>query len=97
MLMIGSYICYGFSLLLLLIGVVSQSGFATIAVIIALLMLGGFMCSLYAGRQKDFLFCPKCGSKSIVKTGFLGVPSSISDECPDCHAKLDLNKPVNKD
>ena len=97
MLMIGSRIFYSLSLLLFVIAMMSQSGFATIAVIIALLMLGGVMCSLYAGRQKEFLFCPKCGSKNIVKKGFLGVPSSLSEECPDCHAKLDLNKPVNKD
>ncbi len=97
MLMIGSRICYGLSILLLVMAMLSQGGFATIAVIIALLVLGGMMCSLYAGRQKDFLFCPKCGSKKLVKSGFLGVPSSISEECPDCHARLDLNKPVNKD
>ena len=97
MLMIGSRICYGLSILLLVMAMMSQGGFATIAVIIALLVLGGMMCSLYAGRQKDFLFCPKCGSKKLVKSGFLGVPSSISEECPDCHARLDLNKPVNKD
>ena len=97
MLMIGSRVCYGISIMLLMFCVVMTSGFATVAVIIALLMLGGIMCSLYAGRQKEFLFCPKCGSKNIVKKGFLGVPSSIAEECPDCHAKLELNKPVNKD
>lgn len=97
MLMIGSRLCYGLTLLLLVVAVLSRGGFATIAVIIALIMLGGMMCSLYAGRQKEYLFCPKCGSKNIVKAGFLGVPSSISEECPDCHAKLELDKPVNKD
>ena len=97
MLMIGSWIFYGFSVILLLISLTKKSGFATIAVIIALLMLGGVMCSLYARRQKEFLFCPKCGSKNIVKKGFLGVPASIAQECPDCKNKLDLDKPVNKD
>ncbi len=97
MLMIGSRICYIISAMLFFIALLSQSGFATIAVIIALLMLGGVMCSLYAGRQKEYLFCPKCGSKNIVKKGLSGVPASIADECPDCHAKLDLDKPVNKD
>lgn len=97
MLMIGSRIFYGISAILFFIALASKSGFATIAVIIALLMLGGVMCSLYAGRQKDYLFCPKCGSKNIVKKGFSGVPSTIAEECPDCHAKLDLDKPVNKD
>jgi len=97
MLMVGSRIFYGLSIMMLMIALRSHRGFATIAVIIALLMIGGLMCSLYAGRQKEYLFCPKCGSKKIVKTGFLGVPSSIFEECPDCHVKLDLDKPVNKD
>ena len=45
----------------------------------------------------QFLFCPKCGSKKIVKTTLFGIPEILYDECPECHEKIDLDKPVNKD
>ena len=55
------------------------------------------LCSIIAHKGKEYLFCPKCGSKKIVKTTLFGIPEILYDECPDCHKKIDNDKPVNKD
>lgn len=96
-LMTAAYICYAASILLFLLCFFVQNGFATIAVIISLFLLAALTCSLYAHRQKEFLFCPKCGSKNIVKTGFLGIPISITDKCPDCKNRINIDRSINKD
>ena len=75
---------YCFSLFLLDLCFFVSKGYATIFVIMS-------------HRAKEFLFCPKCGSKNIVKTGLLGLPISITDECPDCHSKIVLDKSIRLD
>ena len=47
--------------------------------------------------EGDSRFCPQCGSKRIVKNTLFGIPAEITCDCPDCGAKIDLDKPVNKD
>lgn len=96
-LMIISYICYGISIFLFLLCFFIRGGFATVVVVVSLLILAALTCSLYAHRQKEFLFCPKCGSKNIVKIGFMGIPVSITDTCPDCKNKINIDKSINKD
>ena len=95
--MIISYICYAVSALLLLLCFFVHGGYSTISVIMALFIMAAVLCSLYAHRQKEYLFCPKCGSKNIVKTGFLGIPMSITDTCPDCKQKINIDKSIYKD
>lgn len=95
--MIVAYVCYAISALLLLLCFLVHGGYATIVVIMAILIMAAVLCSLYAHRQKEYLFCPKCGSKNIVKTGVLGVPMSITDECPDCKSKINIDKSINQD
>ncbi len=96
-LMTGSRLCYSLSFLLFFVCMFISKGFITIAALISILILGGILCSFYAHRQKEFLFCPKCGSKNIVKKAFFGMPYAITEECPDCHKKIDLDKPIDKD
>lgn len=97
LLMIVSRICYALTIFLIVIFGFVKSGFATIAVTMFLFLMVGITCSLYAHRNKEYLFCPKCGSKNIVKTGFLGVPVSITDECLDCKQKINIDKSIYKD
>lgn len=97
LLMICGLILYSAALFLLLLCFFVPGGFATIVVILSLFLLGGAMCGLYAHRSKEFLFCPKCGSKRIVTEGLFGIPAEIKEECPDCGCKLELDKPINKD
>lgn len=92
-----SRICYILSIVLVLVFMIASGGYATIAVCIFLLLTIGVLCSIYAHQQKEFLFCPKCGSKNIVKTGFMGIPVSITDTCPDCKNKINIDKSINKD
>lgn len=96
-LMIAALLLYTLAALLLGLCFVVNGWFATIAVILSLVLLGAVMCSLYAARQKDYLFCPKCGSKNVVKTGLFGIPASITDECPDCHKKINIEKSIRED
>lgn len=95
--MILACICYAISVFLFLICIFASGGFATIAVILSLFLLGGLMCSIYAHRSGEYLFCPKCGSKNIVKAGIFGIPVSITDECPDCKNKINIDKSINQD
>ncbi|MDD6395800.1 MAG: hypothetical protein ACI4IJ_01405 [Acutalibacteraceae bacterium] len=97
LLMIASRICYALSIFLIIIFCFVKNGFATIAAMMFLILMIGITCSLYAHRNKEYLFCPKCGSKNIVKTGFFGIPLSITDTCPDCKQKINIDKSINKD
>ncbi|MBQ9903114.1 MAG: hypothetical protein IJM51_12150 [Clostridia bacterium] len=71
--------------------------FSALFALLSLALVFAVICSILSGRNKDFLFCPKCGSKKIVKTTLFGIPDILYDECPDCHEKLDNDKPVNQD
>lgn len=95
--MIIARICYILCVMLVFIFLAANGGYATIAVIIFLLLTIGILFSIQAHRQKEFLFCPKCGSKNIVKIGFWGVPISITDKCPDCKNKINIDKSITKD
>lgn len=95
--MILSRICYGLVILMIFIFLMASGGYATIAVIAFLFLTIGLICTVYAHQQKEYLFCPKCGSKNIVKIGFLGIPMSITDTCPDCKKKINIDKSINKD
>ena len=74
-----------------------SGGYATIFVIMSITLMIAIICSIYAHRSKEYLFCPKCGSKNIVKTGFFGIPVSITDECPDCKKKINIEKSIHED
>ncbi|MBQ1441822.1 MAG: hypothetical protein IIZ08_07890 [Clostridia bacterium] len=74
-----------------------KGGYVTLFAVISLALVFAVICSILGHRGKDFLFCPKCGSKKIVKTTLFGIPEILYDECPECHEKIDLDKPVNKD
>ncbi len=98
--MIIRYISLFATLFLLVLCFFINGGFvtyATIAIIISLLLFTAAMCGFYAKRCKEVLFCPKCGSENIVKKGFLGIPISITDTCPDCHKKININRSVYED
>ena len=88
---------YCFSLFLLDLCFFVSKGYATIFVIMSIALMGGIICHIMSHQAKEFLFCPKCGSKNIVKTGLLGLPISITDECPDCHSKIVLDKSIRLD
>ncbi len=96
-LMIAAYLLYMLAVFLFDLCFFVKGGYATIAVIIALVLLGATMCSIYGHRSKEYLFCPKCGSKNIVKTGLFGIPIAITDECPDCHKKINIEKSIRED
>ena len=66
-------------------------------VVMTLCLMFGIICSVLAHRTKGYLFCPKCGSNKIVTVSLFGIPDSITDECPDCHEKIELYKSVNLD
>ena len=74
-----------------------KGGYSTLFAMISLLFVIAVICSILGHRGKDYLFCTKCGSKKIVQTTLFGIPAVIHDECPDCHEKIDLDKPINKD
>lgn len=74
-----------------------SGGYAALFATISLLLVFAVICSILAHRGKDYLFCPKCGSDKIVQKTLFGIPAVIHDECPECHEKIDLAKPVNKD
>ncbi len=97
LLMITSRVCYILSIVMILIFIMSSGGYATIAAIMFLFLTVGVTCSIYAHQQKEYLFCPKCGSKNIVKVGFWGIPMSITDTCPDCKKKINIDKSINQD
>lgn len=97
MLMMAALICYALTFFLFQVCFMIRNGFATIFVIMSIILLIGIICSIYAHRGKEYLFCPKCGSKKMVQTTLFGIPDSITDICPDCKEKIDLNRPVDKD
>lgn len=74
-----------------------KGGFVTLFAFISILLVGAVLCSIYGHKGKEYLFCPHCGSKRIVKTTLFGIPEILYDECPDCHEKIDVDKPMNKD
>lgn len=97
LLLIGSKICYGAAIFLIILFTFARGGYAAIAVTTFVALLLGIMCSLYAYRQKEILFCPKCGSEHIVTKGFMGIPKSITDICPDCKKKINIDQSADKD
>lgn len=66
-------------------------------VIMSMTLMFAVICSILARRAKTYLFCPKCGSNKFVRVSLFGIPDSITDECPDCHEKIELYKSVNLD
>ena len=95
--MVISRVCYTIAIILMIIFFAASGSFATIFVCMSLALSIGILCSIYSIRYKDYLYCPKCGSKNIVKTGFLGIPMSITDTCPDCKQKINIDKGINQD
>ncbi len=96
-LMLGAFVLYAVAFFLLELCFVVNDGYATIVCILSIFLMFGIICSILAHRNKEYLFCPQCGSKRIVKNTLFGIPAEITCDCPDCGAKIDLDKPVNKD
>ena len=97
LLMFLAFVLYCLSFFLLQLCLLVKSGYVTLFALISLSMVSAVLCSIFAHKGKEYLFCPKCGSKKIVKTTLFGLPEILYDECPDCHKKIDNDKPVNKD
>lgn len=97
LLMIAACVMYLVTIFLIDLCFFVNGGYATIFVIMSITLMTAVICSFYAHRNKEYLFCPKCGSKNIVKTGVFGIPISITDECPDCKKKINIDKSINED
>ena len=74
-----------------------KSGYVALFALISLSLVGAVLCSIFGHKGKDYLFCPKCGSRKIVHTTLFGIPDTLYNVCPECHEKIDNDKPVNKD
>lgn len=96
-LLFGAFVFYALSFFLLELCFLVKGGYATIFVIMSITLMLAVICHIMGRRNKEFLFCPQCGSKRIVKNTLFGIPAEITCDCPDCGAKIDLDKPVNKD
>lgn len=96
-LMLTAFVLYALSFFLFQLCFLMLNHAIVLFAIMSLLLMFAVICSILAHRNKAFLFCPKCGSDKIVKATLFGIPDSIAEECPDCHAKIELNKPVNQD
>lgn len=97
-LMIAAYLLYVLSVFLLeLMFFLPTSAIATLFVGLSVSLMAAALCSFYAHKQKDYLFCPKCGSAKIAETSLFHIPVKLHDTCPDCGRKIDVEKPVNKD
>ena len=88
---------YALSFFLFQLCFLMLSHLMAIFVLMSICLMSAVIISVMAHRNKGYLFCPKCGSNRVVKTTLFGIPDSITDECPDCHEKIDLDKPINKD
>ena len=97
MFMFLAFTLYCMVFFLLQICLFVNGGYSTLFAIMSLVFVFAAICSIFGHRGKEYLYCPKCGSKKIVRNTLFGIPAVIHDECPDCHEKIDLDKPVNKD
>ena len=96
-LLFGAFALYALSFFLLELCFLVKGGYATIFVIMSIILMLAVICNVLGHRNKEYLFCPQCGSTKIVKNTLFGIPAEITCDCPDCGAKIDLDKPVNKD
>lgn len=97
-LMITAYLLYVLSFFLFeLMFFLPMATLATLFVALSVALMAAALCSFYAHKQKDYLFCPKCGSSQLIETSLFCIPVKLHDVCPDCGKKIDLEKPVNQD
>ncbi len=96
-LMLTALTLYGLSFFLFQMFFLIPAHFIAVFVLMSLSLMFAVICSVLAYRKKAYLFCPKCGSNNIVKVSLFGIPDSITDECPDCHEKINLYKSIHLD
>lgn len=96
-LMLAALALYALSFFLFQLCFIVPGRIMSLFAIMSITLMFAVICSILAHNKKAYLFCPKCGSNKIVKVSLFGIPDSITDECPDCHEKIELYKSVNLD
>lgn len=96
-LLFGAFALYALSFFLFQMCFLVKDHSVSILVVMSFALMFAVICHVLGRRNSEYLFCPQCGSKKIVKNTLFGIPAEITCDCPDCGAKIDLDKPVNKD
>ena len=97
MLMLTALVLYALSFFLFQLCFLMLNHIIVLFATMSMTTMGAIICSVLAHRAKAYLFCPKCGSNKFIKVSLFGIPDAITDDCPDCHEKIELYKSVNLD